>query len=956
MYIFLIGIQVTVILLTMVAQALLIYGDSSGEQKMMSLFLSGATIMNIGYLLEMTASTMEVALAAVKVQYFGVTFIPVFFCWFVYNYCYEKVPQNAMGALLLIDLIMLVIVFTGDKHDFFHKDIQWITGEGAHPYLDITYGAGWTLFLIFCCMIPYFMSLYALAHAAVTKPQRMIGRKYMLFVSIAVMPMLALSAYIFKWYMPHDFTPAVLGISLSLMVILVWCRRNYDFSRLAADIVLRNMDDGVIMLDDDRRIVNYNPAAAAIFTELSSQTLGDSFDNMEDFPEGMLEEKARVKFSLNKRCYESRVRRIVTDSGKVQGYVVIVLDVTETQKYIEEIQKVREDAERANLTKREFLANMSHEIRTPMNAVVGLSDMIMEESRGRRVYGYACDIKAASQNLLAIINDILDLSKVESGKMELKPEDYYIKGIVGEIFNMMRVAASQKSLEIKCEYDSSIPCRYNGDDGRIKQILINLMNNAVKFTKKGFVKITVGGYPSEQGDMENLVFRIQDTGVGIKQENIEKIFEDFKQVDSGRNRGVEGTGLGLSITRHFVQLMKGSIEVESVYGEGSTFIVTIPQKIVDSRTLEEMPEVPGMESEQLDMFVVNNYKVLVVDDNLINRMVAVGFLKNYGFDIDEAASGPEAIEMVRKTKFNMIFMDHMMPGMDGVEATRIIREECGLNGRSPVIIALTANAMTGVREKFLNSGFQDFIAKPLDKKPLNELLSRWIPNAYKQMQNQTDNEEAESKPEIAFEDIHIEGIDIDEAQKHHTGDVDDYLELLNLYCIDGKRKVSFLDELVKSGNYKDYGIETHGLKSASANVGAMELSSQAKEHEDAAARGDIDFIKRHSAELLYCYDKQIDAIRQFLDRRHEMAEGDDNMKDETLDRGALMKALKDALEKLEDFKSKECAKVIENLRGYRWDGSEAEKLSEIQEQLSLYEDDNAEQLLHEMIDWLEKED
>ena len=956
MYIFLIGIQVAVILLTMIAQALLIYGDGSGEQKMMSLFLSGATIVNIGYLLEMTASTMETALAAVKVQYFGVTFIPVFFCWFVYNYCYEKMPRNVAGALLLIDLIMLAIVFTCDKHVFFHKDVRWITGQGSHPYLNITYGTGWTLFLIFSCLIPYLMSLFALAHAAVTRPQRMVGRKYMLFISIAVMPMLALSAYIFKWYLPHDFTPAVLGISLSLIVILVWCRRNYDFSRLAADMVLRNMDDGVVMLDDDRRIVNYNPAAAAIFTELSSQTLGDSIDNMEDFPDGMLEEKTRVNFVLNKRCYESRVRRIVADSGKIQGYVVIVQDVTETQDYIEEIQKVREDAERANLTKREFLANMSHEIRTPMNAVVGLSDMIMEESRGRRVYGYAREIKAASQNLLAIINDILDLSKVESGKMELKLEDYYIKGIVGEIVNMMKVAASQKSLEMKCEYDINIPCRYNGDDGRIKQILINLMNNAVKFTKKGFVKITVGGQPGEQDDMENLVFRIQDTGVGIKQENLEKIFEDFKQVDSGRNRGVEGTGLGLSITRHFVRLMKGSIDVESVYGEGSTFTVTIPQKIVDHRTLKEVPEVPGVESEQLDMFVVYNYKVLVVDDNLINRKVAAGFLKNYGFDIYEAASGSEAIEMVHKTKFNMIFMDHMMPEMDGVEATRIIREECGLNGQAPVIIALTANAMTGVRERFLNSGFQDFLAKPLDKKPLNELLSRWIPNAQKKMQNQAGDEEAESKPEIDFEDIHIEGIDIDEAQKHHTGDVDDYLELLNLYCIDGKRKFSFLDELVKSENYKDYGIEAHGLKSASANIGAMELSSQAKEHEDAATRGDIDFIKRHSPELLYCYGKQIDAIRQFLDRRHEVTESGDDVKDESLDRAALTKALRDALKKLEDFKSKECAKVIKDLRGYRWDSSEAEKLSEIQEQLSLYEDDNAEKLLREMIECLEKED
>ena len=384
-------------------------------------------------------------------------------------------------------------------------------------------------------------------------------------------------------------------------------------------------------------------------------------------------------------------------------------------------------------------------------------------------------------------------------------------------------------------------------------------------------------------------------------------------------------------------------------------LLSISAREYDSRTLEEVPEVPGVEPEQLDMFVVNNYKVLIVDDNLINRKIAAGLLENYNFDLYEAASGQEAIEMVRGTKFNMIFMDHMMPEMDGIEATRIIREECGLNGRSPVIIALTANAMSGVREKFLNSGFQDFIAKPLDRKPLNELLSRWIPDAYKQMQGQSGDEATESKPEIGFEDIHIEGIDIEEARKHHTGDVDDYMELLNLYCIDGKRKAGYLDELLKNENYKDYGIEAHGLKSASANIGAMELSAQAKEHEDAATRGDIDFIKRHSEELLSCYGKQVGDIHRFLDRRRAVTEHDD-VKNESLEKEALMKALRDALEKLEDFKSKECAKVIEGLLRYRLDEKEAEKLREIQEQLRLYEDDNAERLLNEMIKWLEKED
>ena len=956
MYTFLVGLQVVVILITIIAQGLLLYGDGSRAQKLMSLFVTGAFVLNAGYYLEITAPTLEAAIVATKMQYLGVTFIPIFYCWFMYHFCYEKVPYKLLTLLLAADVLLLCAVFTCERHTFFFQGIEWVTEGTSHPYLNLVYGPGYVVYVILVYMIPYALSLYALIHASITSSNRMLGKRYKGYILISLCPILALFAYVFKIYLNFDFTPAVLGGALSLVVITVWSRRNYDYRRLAADVVLKNMDDGVIMLDENKHIVNFNPAAADIFTELSFQTVGNSIEDMEDFPESMLDEDAKSNFSLNNRFYESHVRQIIGANGKSQGYVVIVFDVTETRNYIEEIKQVREDAERANQTKSEFLANMSHEIRTPMNAVMGLSDIIMEESRGRKVYGYACDIKAASQNLLTIINDILDLSKVEAGKMELLPTEYYIKGVVDEVVNMMKVAATQRGLDLKCEFDNSIPCKYYGDDGRIKQILINIMNNAVKFTKEGFVKISVGGHPGNGEDMENVVFRIQDTGVGIKPENLEKIFEDFKQVDSGRNRGVEGTGLGLSITRRFVQLMKGGIEVESSYGVGSTFIVTIPQKIVDHRTLEEVPDVPRKESEQMDSFVVNNYKVLVVDDNLINRKVAIGFLKNYGFELYEAASGPEAIEMVKETRFNMIFMDHMMPEMDGIEATKIIREDCGLNGRSPVVIALTANAMAGVREKFLNSGFQDFIPKPLDRKPLNEVLSRWIPNAYKKVLRAEDSSIADSQPKITFEDIHIAGIDIEEAKKHHSGEVEDFVDLLNLYYMDGKRKGSYLKELLEKEDYKDYGIEVHGLKSASANVGAMELSAQAREHEEAAVRGDVDFIKMHFAELLSCYERQVEGIKKFLDQRQAVADEAKTGEGMSIDNASLLRELKNALEKLEDFKSKECAYIIENLLQYELGQNDMARIRDIQEQLKMYEDDNAEKLLREMIDWLEKED
>ena len=948
-------IQIIVICYISIAQKLLMGGGGSREQKLMIFFVTGAMIQNVGYLLELTSKSMEAAMVAVKMEYMGSVLIALFFCRFMFNYCHEKEPEVLLQIIFYINVFVVLLVFTCEYHSFYYKNIEWIEEGTYHPYLQLSYGPGYYLFQLFTCIIPYGLALYALVHSLMTKNNKLLGKQYRVFFLLLLVPGISLWMYISKYTIEFDFTPLTVGIVVSTMVILVWRRRSYDFGRMAADVVLKAMDDGVIMVDEQKRIVSFNPAAADVFTELSFQTVGDSIEDMEDFPENILEEDSRKEFSLNNRYYESHVRRILGVKGRLQGYIILVLDVTENRKYTEEIKRVSEQAERANMAKSEFLANMSHEIRTPMNAIMGLSDIIMEESRGRKVYNYAADIQSASRSLLTIINDILDLSKVEAGKMELVLGNYYLKTTLDEVVNMMDIAASQNGISLKCEYDMKLPCQLHGDDGRIKQILINIMNNAVKFTKKGFVKLSVEGETSDKKNSINLVLKVQDTGIGIKPENLQKIFEDFKQIDSKKNRGVEGTGLGLAITKRLVELMKGTITVDSVYGEGSTFTVTIPQRVVDSRTLAEMPEVEQKAAEKMEAFVVSNYKVLVVDDNLINRKVATGFLKNYEFDMEEAESGFEAIELVKKTKYNLIFMDHMMPEMDGVETVQIIRNECGDNGRTPVIIALTANAMDGVKDMFLRNGFQDFIAKPLDKKQLNEVLSKWIPSAYKKIQKPEDKE-AVLKPEIGFDDIVIEGIDIKEAMKHHSGEVEDFLELLHLYCMDGSRKIGYLQELLDNEDYSVYGIEVHGLKSASANIGAMELSAQAREHENAVNRQDIEFVQRHREELLACYKRQVDEIKKYLNTRNNVTRADNQDTVASIDKAALLRETREALDSVENFRSKECAHKVEDLLKYKLDGIIEIKLREVLDQLKMYEDDEAERLLHELLDWLEKEE
>ncbi|MEZ3505549.1 MAG: response regulator [Lachnospiraceae bacterium] len=641
-----------------VALFLLLKGDGSREQKLM--------------------------------QYIGSLAIPISYCYFMFSYCYEKTPVRFLKFVKIVDIFIL----------------------------GLEYGSGYWLFMLCGTDIPYVLSMYALVRVCINKPDCAAERQYKLILGLSFLPVVVLYLYVVKLSFVYDPTPFVLGIVLAGVVILVWSRKVYDFSSLASGILLDSMSDGVIAIDVHERIVSYNPAATGIFGDLNSRAVGKHIEELEGFPLDMLHEEGKVEFCRNDRFYQGHAEQILDKYGEKKGYVILILDMTETRNYIEEITCVREQAEQANIAKSAFLANMSHEIRTPMNAIVGLSDIIMEESKGRKVYEYVCDIKASAHNLLALINDILDLSKVEAGKMELIPTEYHVRSLVKEVLNMMDIVASQHGLMVESEYDMSIPCGYFGDESRIKQILVNLLNNALKFTKKGHVKITVSGRPGETQDTERLLFQVQDTGCGIREEDLEKIFENFKQIDSKRNRSAEGTGLGLSITRHLAEMMQGTVSVESVYGEGSTFTVEILQKIADARPLSEVPETGAKKEEPLEPFTVKDYKVLVVDDNSISLATIEQALKEK-YEVAPNL-GVRALQYPKKNRPDLILLDVKMASKDGVETLREIREmeDCQ---KIPVIMLTSQNDKHTVLESFM-LGADNYILKPFNVEDLHERI------------------------------------------------------------------------------------------------------------------------------------------------------------------------------------------------------------------------------------------
>ena len=519
----------------------------------------------------------------------------------------------------------------------------------------------------------------------------------------------------------------------------------------------------------------------------------------------------------------------------------------------------------ANEMKSTFVANISHEIRTPMNAILGFSELILQNTTDKEIIEDAQDIKRASNNLLAIINDLLDISKIESGNLEIMPSPYYLHYLFTDVESVISIPIQNKGLKFRTDIDQKLPNQLFGDIVRIRQILINIINNAVKFTASGYVELKVRGVPIEDDSDQKkirLIFKVKDTGVGIKEDDLHNIFDKFKQVDTKVNRGIEGTGLGLSISRELVHMMGGEISVESKYGEGTTFTIELIQEIMSEERLENCISKKSAEDYKVHrVFYAPGAEILVVDDNEVNLRIISGLLKRYQIITDQAISGYEAIEKIKKKDYDIIFMDHMMPGLDGVETTKRIRALDNEAARKVVIVAISANAIRGIKDRFLEQGFQDYISKPIEIPMMENVLKCYLP---KEMVV----EGVELKNDILPEtNLKIEGIDIFTGLGNCSNDVEEYMQILTIVYEFSEEKCLSLENSVQMADFEQYTIDVHALKSVAANIGAHKLSTMAKIHEMAGKNGNYSFITTNYQVLTDYYRELIKNIRTFLVER-----------------------------------------------------------------------------------------
>lgn len=532
-------------------------------------------------------------------------------------------------------------------------------------------------------------------------------------------------------------------------------------------------------------------------------------------------------------------------------------------------KRSQQEAETANMAKSSFLANMSHEIRTPINAILGMNEMILREEKDPAIRGYAGNIQASGNSLLSIVSDVLDISKIESGKLEIIPVDYEVNSLISDCCNMAAGRAKAKELELLVECADNVPMKLCGDETHIRQIIMNLLTNAVKYTEKGTVKLIVSGRFTDGGFV--LKVDVSDTGIGIAEENLPQLFTQFQRFDLQRNRNIKGTGLGLSIVKRLCDLMSGTITARSVLGSGSTFTVELPQKVVDSTPCGgvNLNYSAGAEHEYHHSFEAPEAKILAVDDLPVNLLVIANLLKETRIKIDTAGSGRECLDKCSQQKYDLILMDHMMPEMDGVLTfEKLHGDKSSPNFETPVIM-LTANALAGMREQYMDVGFADYVSKPVRGAKLEEAIRRNLPESLIKPASPEIPAEAVSTEPSGFADIcgAVPELNVNAALQYCCGSA----ELLNdlLHDFTENDHFSDLKAAFEEKRWEDYRRHAHSLKSTSLMIGLTGLSERARASELALKSGCTEFAELNHDSLIEEYSALLGKIKDYLKDKSE---------------------------------------------------------------------------------------
>lgn len=821
-----------------------------------------------------------------------------------------KIPQWVIHLLLVLNMGFYVMIATVDYHHLYYKD-YWLAPSKANLNgytLEISPAPMYYVYMAF--LLAEIMTTIGIIISSYCSQRSMPNKGKIHFLMIAAMlsPMLLLSLRILKILKGDDPTPLGILLSCIFMSIAVVKYGLFDPVKNAKNYIIDNLKEAVIVTDADHRFLFLNSMADKIITSINKEQGYSTDDKIYAFIQG-----SQDFFDWKDRHYQVE-ETVLKDNELIQGYMMTIVDVTKIIEQNHLMKRLVLQTEDANRAKTNFVSNMSHEIRTPMNSIVGITEILLRSRHSPKEQEYLLNIQSSGRVLLTIINDVLDCSKMEAGKMQLFDEPYDTCSLFHDLRISMENRIGHSGLELIYDIDQDIPCKLKGDMGRIRQVIINLVNNAIKYTEKGSVRFSVH-VRQKNTDKVMLYYEVADTGIGIRKEDQKILFDAFQRVEMDRNRYVEGTGLGLTISQNLVNMMGGVIEVESEYGKGSRFFFTIEQTIIDPTPVSavnyngQKDNVTEKEAECL--FIAPEAHILLVDDNELNLVVAKELLKPLRMQIDTAENGLQAVKMVRGSQYDLVLMDHMMPVMDGIEAAKAIRALPEDKYQKLPIIALTANAMVDARKEFLNAGMNGFVAKPIDFARICNQLKLWLP---KDLVRDVPKEEAKklladdlSDREIQPEDPQM-GFSFEEGVKH-CGSKATLMKTIRIFYRTIDSKANKIEQCLKEGLISDYVIEIHALKSSALLIGAVPLSEAAKELEDYGKQGKTEVLEEKTPDVLTLYRDLKNILRPY-------AEKEEDAKKEFSD-GEWITALQQIHQCIEQFDLDGVDQIMEQLEEYQ---------------------------------------
>ncbi|MEZ3464359.1 MAG: response regulator [Lachnospiraceae bacterium] len=918
----------------------------------------GCLIMNGAYCLMLRTNNPSEATLALKMEYLGNFLFYYFFIKFILAYMQLDTRHKTIRLFskiwLVFEAFALLIMWDDKRREMAFGELDYVedvrygyhflSQEGGVVYA-IRYGF-LTAFLL--ALIGYMIvRRIQLRNQGGTEKQNL---SHLIIAKFVVIIPLALEL-LFKFN--FEVVPLFSAVAVLLIILSVIEGDIFNILDLGRGWMVENFDAMFLVADKSYGYLDSNKYAKKNFEELSGIHKGEKLsDRLE-----RLFKSEEEEIVIEDRHYKKYIRDLNV-KNKIRGHAMILVDLTENYNMMEQLKEAKLRAEEANESKSNFLSNMSHEIRTPMNAIVGMTEILLRSDLSEQDRGYLMNIKNSGASLLTIINDILDFSKIESGKLEIIEEEYEPMSILSDLSMIFLNRIGDKPIELIFDIDKDLPNRLYGDSIRIRQVIINIANNAIKFTEAGYVRLTIKMTRMAEADMVDLAISIRDSGQGIKPDDLKKLFGSFQQVDTKKNRNKEGTGLGLAISKQLVENMGGQIGVRSEYGKGSEFYFNIPQRVVgsqiaavikeeaivhepmvvsglmgDQRLLEQMKHMAEgyglryvdcyqardngdkvdfffvdegvyrdlkeniekhfvangtelcvlqnpmrenvwneqvtvvnkplytlnfcqvinhettavfVETDNVMNFVAPQAQILIVDDNEMNLKVARGLLQPLQMNIDTASSGKQAIEMVQEKRYHIVFMDHMMPVMDGVETTQNIRKLADEYIQNMPIIALTANAVMGAREIFKEAGMNDFVAKPIELKDICSKIRAWLPNELVHKLSAP----AAVQEQIPQQELPvIEGLNVAEGVKN-SGSLELFTNLLGDFYKLIDLKSTKIEKCLADGMIRDYTIEVHALKNTARMIGALELSELFYKMEQCGNAEDIETIARENPAVM----------------------------------------------------------------------------------------------------------